>query len=301
MRLLERHRSAVLTLAYSPDGRTLASGGSDGEIHLWDLVSGTVKQTLAHGEPLLSLAWSPDGRRLAAGASSGITLHDLSGGRSPYLAAGLGGSCAVAYSNRSDVVLLTGFLSRRIDVYGATDGRMRGDLTGFRHGILAIAHAPAAARLASAGDYGELIVWSTAHFTGQSEPEGNGRRTGLDFARLVGHECAVYGVAFSSGGLLASADKRGEIHLWNPPTFAARRILRGHKGVVRALAFLPDGRSVLSASDDGTIRQWDSDSGRQTTAWNWKLGSVHTVALAPDGMTAAAAGADGTILVWDLD
>jgi WD40 repeat protein len=77
--------------------------------------------------------------------------------------------------------------------------------------------------------------------------------------------------------------------------------LRGHTGLVGALAFAPDGRTLLSGSPDRTVRCWDVASGRELAAYDWQLGQVATVAFAPDGLTAAAAGEGGAIALWDVE
>jgi WD40 repeat protein len=301
MRVLEAHRRAVSCLAYSPDGRTLAAGDFVGDVRLWDPRGGVVHETLAYGEAVSSLAWSPDGRLLAAGSFSGITLDHLPSSLSSRFEADLGGSSLVAFTGRGDAVLVTSFLSSRIQAFGVADGQKWANLVGSCRGILALAHAPRAPWLASAGDYGELLVWGTADLKEPSAHNGHGRMMVPTVIQLPGHTRAVYAVAFAADGRLASADKAGVVKVWGAKTFEERLTLREHRLPVRAVAFTPDGRALLSASDDGTIRQWDADSGRQMAAWDWQLGGVNCVALAPDGMTAAAAGRDGRVLVWDLD
>jgi WD40 repeat protein len=80
-----------------------------------------------------------------------------------------------------------------------------------------------------------------------------------------------------------------------------RSALKGHTSLVRALAFSPDGRALLTGGGDGTVRLWDLATGQETACLNWGLGPVQAVAFAPDGMTAAAAGDSAEVMIWDVD
>lgn len=78
-------------------------------------------------------------------------------------------------------------------------------------------------------------------------------------------------------------------------------VLAGHTKQVNALAVTPDGKRLLTASDDGTVRAWDLRTGDTTSVFDWKVGPVTALACAPDGLTCAAAGTGGQVVLWDAD
>lgn len=77
--------------------------------------------------------------------------------------------------------------------------------------------------------------------------------------------------------------------------------LGGHTQQVNALAVMPDGARLLSASHDGTVRAWDLRTGNTVAEFDWKIGPVTALACAPDGLTCAAAGTGGQVVLWDAD
>src|SRR5262249_42750524 len=123
MRALQGHRGEALCLAYSPDGRTLATGGGDGRVLLWDLAEARVGWHLNLGRArVLSLAVAPDGRGRAGGRHALVQLIPLDDGKALRLARPIGGSCALAFTPEGARLLCAGYLDKTIAVLDAASG-----------------------------------------------------------------------------------------------------------------------------------------------------------------------------------
>ena len=111
--------------------------------------------------------------------------------------------------------------------------------------------------------------------------------------------CRALAFAPDGKALAATAD-------WKALTFdierkQERHSLAGHKGIISALAYTPDGRYLMTGSWDKTVKFWDAGTGQEVASFEWPVGRVCAVAFAPDGLRAAVAGDAGTIVVWDVD
>ncbi|HKB38633.1 MAG TPA: WD40 repeat domain-containing protein [Gemmataceae bacterium] len=137
--------------------------------------------------------------------------------------------------------------------------------------------------------FGELRVWDTT--------------TGKEVASLEVPPGPVYTVALSRDGQLLAADLGNDIQLWDLPTRARLRVLRGHEQGVRALSFSPDGRVLASGGLDRTARLWDVSTGRLLSSLRDRTWRVSAVAFSPDGGTVAI-GSDGVgdapVLLWNV-
>ncbi len=254
--VLEGHRSAVLDVAFSPEGALLASASADQSVRLWTLDAGADGDALTgaplfgHASSVLSLDFSPDGAVLVSGAEDGsVILWDPAARQAlgePLLHAD--SVYAVAFSPDGRL-LACGVRDGSIALWDVAARRQVGDaLAGHAGLVTALAFSPDGRLLASASRDGTVILWDVAVGSPARPP-------------LAGHTDWVQGVAFSPDGrLLASSSRDGAIILWDVATGRPLgRPLTGHAGWVNGVAFSPDGRLLASGGEDAAIHLWDVD------------------------------------------
>ncbi|MFI2507713.1 WD40 repeat domain-containing protein [Streptomyces sp. NPDC018972] len=274
---LPGHDGVGTSVAYAPDGRTLASGGHDSTVRLWDTAAdgpGGLGRPL--GEPL----------RLSTGPVGAVAFAPADGGL--LVATGEGGAI------------------RLWDVRDRKRPRAVGRplVSHDEENVVSVAFAPDGRTLATAGDDGTVRLWDLsdpARPTPLGEPaEADESRTG-----------SVRAVAFApDGGTLATAGFDGTVRMWrfggDDGTGLAPlgEPLRAHTAPVWTLAFSPDGRTLATAGFDETVRLWDaSDPARPKSLGEPLTGHtapVMSVVFSPDGETLATAGEDDSPLLWNV-
>ncbi|RKU05496.1 hypothetical protein C6501_19780 [Candidatus Poribacteria bacterium] len=287
---LAGHSTSVWSVAFSPDGQTLASGSSDGTIHLWDVRTGTHKKTLTgHSDWVRSVAFSSDGQTLASGSyDHTIRLWDVVTGRHlKTLAKHTQSVTSVSFSPDGQT-LANGSWDCNIRLWDAVTGRHKKTLTGHTDFVSTISFSPDGQTLASGGFVGGTIrLWDVS--------------TGTNKRTLTGHTSSVSSVAFSPDGqTLASGSYDNTIRLWDMSTGTNKRTLTGHTDGVSSVAFSPDGQILASGSRDSTIHLWDVRTGTHKRTLTGHSYQVVSVAFSSDGKTLASGSSDKTIRLWKL-
>lgn len=285
----------VLCLAFTPDGKTLATGGLNSMISEWSLTDEDQPphQWLGHPkDEIRALAYSPDGRILASGGDNGSTtkfwnradgrpVAVLKGHRSwieGLAFAPVGSTFIVAGAHGQD--------SAKVRVWDLDTFRIRMTLQAHAGGVWGVALSADAQLLVSGGRDGTVKLWGLA--------------TGQLLHTLEGHGGEVLCVALSPDGrTIASGSRDKTVKLWDVATGQETMTLLGHGHDVRTVAFTRDGQSLLSGSMDGTARLWDLTDGQERTKFR-AGGGIWTLAQSTDGKTLAVGGNSKNVLLFDL-
>jgi WD40 repeat protein len=303
-RTLGGHTQLVSGVAFSPDGRNLASVSQDRTLKVWALSGGAPERTLFCGRQLSGVAFSPDGRTVACTAVTGeLFLWCASDWR---LLAGqvvdvdeIGGITPVAFSPDGRTLLCGGSGSiRAFDALGRERFALGGDdLLGGTVGSLAFSPSGATA-VSAVVETGAIVVWEARSWQPKrtlfSRPtEYQGRTFGSK----------IWSVAYAPGGtVIASAGDDRVVTLWDAETGRPLRTCVGHEYTLFSGTVSPDAEWIASASSDQTVRVWDYETCAELATMpadpDGDGHGAYQVAFSPTGPLLAAACSDTRIRLW---
>lgn len=286
--ILMGHTATILSLAFAPDGKTLASGSSDRTVKLWDVHPWPEWGQLdGHRDraPISSVAVTADGKRAA-----------------------------------------TASYDRTIKLWDLVTGKLQATLTGHGERISEVAFTPNGKTLVSVDHGGEVKVWDTVqllekHADHLNEapltsvaiaPNGNtvaiGAARSVAFLNLATGEFGdplelqsqIFALAYSADGrFLAIGGTDGVVRLYDPTT-AIHASLRAHTTAVASVAFSPDGRYLATGGFDKLVKLWDPVTRKERAVLPGHTGRVRVVAFSPDGKQLVSGGEDRDLRLWDV-
>ena len=322
----------VFHIAYSPDGRTLATisgrGFDDDLVRLWDTTTGQLKVSFTIPEFPIKMGFSPDGRTVAVASWKRVDLWNANTGN---LKATLGnGLSDFAYSPDSLTIALAE--REQISLWNANTGH-RKKVKIEQRNAGSVAYSPDGQTLASGGsEIGEVKLWEAA--TGRLKtpltlklthsarwmmysPDGQtlalaeldggmslwATATGRLIGTLEGHNSDIVDIAYSPDGHTLAVAGQSTVNLWDVNTGRLKATL-SDQGGIHDIMYSPDGRTIASASGHkwgppGKINLWDADTGDLKAALEGHVSGVWALTYSPDGLTLASASYDGTIRLWD--
>ncbi|MGQ0633080.1 MAG: protein kinase domain-containing protein [Planctomycetaceae bacterium] len=294
-------------VAFSPDGKSFATGGWNHAAEVWETASGKRLAALPHGGSyVFAVAFSPDGALVATGSndpSGNLRVYNARTGELVRVFAGhTDGVLSVAFS-KNGKRLLTSSFDKTARVFDVATGRELLALQGHSWWVWSAAFSPDEKRILTASQDGSAILWEAD--------------SGKQIAQFLGHRGPVYSAAFSpTESLVATAGYDNRILLWNPDalrSFDFRKLaageqielppmqaLEGHSAGVHSVVFSHDGALVISGSHDNTVKAWDVATRKPLKTFRGHGGWVQGCAISPDGKLVLSAGHDETARLWSL-
>jgi WD40 repeat protein/serine/threonine protein kinase len=287
----DEHRSIVPKIAFSPDGKLLASAGrGDGTVKLWELERRRLIRTdSSHKGAVFCVAFSPDGKLLASGGvDRSIRIREAATGQRRYDLEGHDSTVLHLAFSPDGTTLASAGMDGTVRLWDVRTGRPCQPVSTLQKepNAFCVAFSPDGKLLAAGGDDQKVTLWDTARYK---------------VVRIIrGHRRAVMDVAFSRDGkTLVSAGDVNPIMLWDLTVDQESRRLGGQSSDVADLAFSPQGNRLAATTDDGTVTLWDGE--KESRIWSVRDPAREYVSIAfhPSGKRLALSGNDGTITLRD--
>ncbi|MGD9853849.1 MAG: WD40 repeat domain-containing serine/threonine protein kinase [Planctomycetaceae bacterium] len=287
-------RHPVCALAFSTDDRRLATASYNRRVDVWDTTTAERVHSLPHSGLAMCVAFSPDGRRISSGGEDKIVhVWDATTGREVLSLRGHTSHCGSVAFSPDGRRLASASMDRTIRVWDATplqghEGQET--LTFPKHGneVWSLAISPDGRRIVSAGFSMPAQVWDL--------------QTGYVSAEFGGHRDVVFCVIWAPDGQrIASAgadDGLFTVKVWD--ALSGQQVFALPAGPEYfAVAFSPDGRSLVTGRPNGSVQVWDARTGEEVGTLGAHERAIRGVVFSPDGRRLASASADGLVKLWD--
>ena len=289
LRRFQAHHDGVYSLAFSPDGKVLGSGGRDGEVSFWDAATGVLQNTVSNSSgPIYGLSFSPTERSVATAgwhptfADADLQILSLDNGHSLLRLQNPGQVTCLAYSPDGRSIATAG-PDQLVGLWDVASGRQAARLAGHSSAIWSLAWAPGGERLATAGWDGTVRVWDMT------------RRQDAD----VWPTAANFSVAFSPDNQILASGGAG-VELWNTASGKRFKTLADTNVCDVRLAFSPDGRLLATWGENNIIHLYATGDWSHVGAFPAPDSPITALAFSPDGKTLAVPHLDKTVRLLDV-
>ncbi|WP_392480738.1 NB-ARC domain-containing protein [Nostoc sp. C110] len=281
----------IFSVAFSPNGKLLATGDTNNEIRLYQVVDGQQMLTCrGHAGWVRSVTFSPDGDIIASGSDDQtVKLWNVSTGQCvANLQGHSSGIQSIAFSTNGHI-LASSSEDKTVKFWNTDTGLCFNTLSVDDYSVWSIAFSPDGYTVVTGNDNHTLNLWDI--------------NTGKCIKILEGHTNRVHSVSFSADGhILASASHDHTVKLWNVDTGQCYLTLQGHTDSVHSVTFSLDGHIIASGSDDQTVRVWDVATGKCIRTLKGHSSRIWTVALSSDkdSYILASGGDDQKVMLWNV-
>ena len=283
------HTGGVRSIAISPDGKTLASGGIDRTICLWDVNNGSYLSTLKeHTDDVVSVVFSPDGKILASGSMDGtVVLWDTQTFQKILKKTGHNDRINEFAFTPDGKTIVSGCRDRTVRLWDTKTGKNVITLFGHNSPVESIAISPDGQTIASAGGLGPLINgWFADDFSIRLWDVASGKNK----KTLIGHYSSIYNLSFSLDGRILTSTADWDSILWDVKTENPIWTLGGDRdNPIGRITFSPDGNTFITGGKSG-IQFWDLNTMQPIPLYTGLPEGYAYGTYSPDGRTLAVSG-----------
>jgi len=288
VRRLPGYNEEIYSVAYSPQGDQIISGGSDMTVRLWDVETGECRQSMTgHTKTVRNVLYSPKGDYIASASfDETVRLWNVGSGSFRKISIGhIGAVMDLKYSPKRNQVASCSEDST-IRLWDAQTGICSRILTGHREYVYTISYSAQEDRLVSCSYDNTLRLWDV--------------ESGACLYILSDHTSAIYDVEFSPQDQIASASVDKTVRVWNVNTGECQHVLAGHNNEVWVVRYSPQGSQIASADWGGTVRLWDVETGDCQHTLTGHSNGIHRIVYSPNGNQIASGSEDNTVRLWDV-
>src|SRR6266567_4635098 len=306
------HTSPILGVAFSPDGQRIATGSRDQTAKVWEAFSGKELLTLkCNSVGVNCAAFSPDGQHIVIGGEDQTAgLWEAATGKELLRLRGHSGGVACAAFSTDGQRIVTGSGDQTAKVWETASGKALFTLKGHGDSIASVAFSPDGQRIVTASADRTAKVWESSgdkelHSLGENDmdirctafsPDGQRIVTAIGDKKVKVWEAAGAEELMTLTGHTASmnsSDISGCFQVLNGAWIGT------HVASISSGDFSPDGKRIVTGSQDGTARVWESATGKELLTVRGHVGGVGSLAFSPDGQRLVTASDDRTANVWD--
>ena len=276
----------IHAVAFSPDGKLLATGDMQGEVHVYQVADLKQQLTLrGHRNWIASVAFSLDGQTLCSSSKDGtMYVWDVRTGQALTTWIEYDRTIASVGLSPDGQTLASGSWDGTVKLWSVNTGNCEKTLLGHKSFVRVVMFSPDGQMLASSSGDRTVRLWdvSTGHTT-----------------KILHHDDQLWSIAFSPDGqILAGSGAGTTIKLWDVTTGQVNQTLTGHDLMI-SVAFSPSGQTLVSGSWDGKLKLWDVTTGQCRQTWQAHKNLVLAIAFSPDGKVLASGSIDQALKLWD--